>query len=195
VEIYDGDVLIETVTVNQQQDGGQWNVLGTYDFSGHAKVVVVSEDDSCSTSVDAVQFTVVEDLGPVIIDDGEPGTASMGSWHLSGGADPYGSQSLYSRDPGAEYAFESKISGRYEVALWWTSFGSRCSAAPVEIYDNDVLIETVTVNQQQNGGQWNVLGTYDFSGQAKVVVVSEDSSCSTSVDALRYAGHPSPETR
>jgi hypothetical protein len=162
-------------------------VLGTYDFSGHAKVVVVSEDNSCSTSADAAQFTVVEDRGPVIIDDGEPGTSSIGTWIISGGADPYGTQSLYSREAGAEYAFESEVTGRYEVALWWTQYASRCSAVPVEIYDGDVLIETVTVNQQQDGGQWNVLGTYDFSGHAKVVVVSEDNSCSTCADALRYA--------
>jgi DNA/RNA-binding domain of Phe-tRNA-synthetase-like protein len=195
VEIYDGDTLIDTVTVNQLQDGGQWNVLGTYDFSGQAKVVVVSEQSECSTSADAAKFTLVDQqvtvsreqpTVTVTIDDGESGTSSTGSWYRSGGADPYGTQSLYSRVVGAEYRFEASLSGHYEVALWWTQYRSRCSAVPVEIYDGDTLIDTVTVNQLQDGGQWNVLGTYDFSGSASVKVISESGACSTCADAVQY---------
>jgi hypothetical protein len=56
IEIYDGDDLLDTVLVNQRQNGGQFNVLGTYDFSGSATVVVTSETRNCSTCADAVQF-------------------------------------------------------------------------------------------------------------------------------------------
>jgi hypothetical protein len=57
VEVYDGDTLLESVTVDQSQDGGQWNDLGVYDFTGTAKVVLVSASGSCSTSADAVSFS------------------------------------------------------------------------------------------------------------------------------------------
>jgi hypothetical protein len=59
----------------------------------------------------------------------------------------------------------------------------------VEVYDGDHLLETVYVNQQENGGVWNFLGQYEFTGQARVVVVVEDSDCSTSADAIRYSEH------
>ena len=58
---------------------------------------------------------------------------------------------------------------------------------PVEIYDGADLLETVYVNQQEDGGQWNFIGLYDFTGQARVVVVVEESDCSTSVDAIQYS--------
>jgi hypothetical protein len=48
------------------------------------------------------------------------------------------------------------------------------------------LLDTVYVNQQTNGGQWNVLGQYLFSGMARVVVVSKGSR-NTGVDALRFS--------
>ncbi|MGD9189040.1 MAG: hypothetical protein PVI89_12545 [Desulfobacteraceae bacterium] len=122
----------------------------------------------------------------IIIDNGQSGTASIGMWHNSGGADPYGNNSLYSKDNSAEYTYESTLNGSYEVAIWWTPFASRCSAVPVEIFDGDVLLDTVTVDQTQNGGQWNVLGTYDFSGSATVVVISDTDNCSTCADAVQF---------
>ncbi|NNF99968.1 MAG: hypothetical protein HKM93_11365 [Desulfobacteraceae bacterium] len=183
VKIFDGDTLLDTIYVNQQENAGQWNSLGKFRFTGNAKVVIVSEDSGCSTSADAVEINELSDE-PMIIDDGEPGTFSTGQWIRSGGLHPYGSQSVYSKEVGANYRYETKVSGRHEIALWWSKFSSRCSNVPVMIYDGDTLLDTVYVNQQENAGQWNRLGSYRFTGDAKVVVVSEDSSCSTSADAV-----------
>jgi hypothetical protein len=61
VQTFDGDTLLDTVYVNQQTNGDQWNVIGEYDFSGTARVVVVSETDGSegndSTWDDAVRFS------------------------------------------------------------------------------------------------------------------------------------------
>jgi hypothetical protein len=70
--------------------------------------------------------------------------------------------------------------------MWWTEYPSRCTDVPVKIYDGSKLLETVYVNQQQDGGQWNFLGTYEFTNQARVVITCENSNCSTSADAIRY---------
>jgi hypothetical protein len=136
----------------------------------------------------ALMITVRDMSGQseIIVDNGEVGTSSTGSWRVSGGADPYGDRSLYSRTAGATYIFETAISGAYEVSIWWTEWPSRSRNVPVEIYDGNTLIDTVTVNQYENGGQWNVLGTYTFSGTAGVTVVSEDRSHSTCADAVRF---------
>ena len=53
---------------------------------------------------------------------------------------------------------------------------------PVDIYDGSTLIDTVYVNQTANGGKWNSLGTYTFSGTARVVINSQG-GCTTSADA------------
>jgi len=61
---------------------------------------------------------------------------------------------------------------------------------PVDIYDGNVLLDTVTVDQRTLGGQWNVIGQYSFSGTAQVVVRGA-SSGTTCADAVRLAP-PSP---
>ncbi len=274
VDIYDGAALLDTVYVNQQSSGGQWNHLGTYNFSGTAKVVIQSVG-GCTTSADAVRFNEsvllsVEIEGPltvnmnsstdyelrayysngtnslveadvwsenspnadimatgllnagevsideavrisasytegavtsnailditilnvappseVIIDDGDAGTTAVGNWRTSGGLNPYGTQSLFETGVGS-YTFEASVSGPQDVSMWWTEYSNRCSSVQVEIYDGAALLDTVYVNNQVNGGQWNLLGTYNFSGIAKVVIVS-GSGCTTSADAVKFA--------
>jgi hypothetical protein len=186
VEIYDGASLLEVVYVNQKTGGGQWNVLGAYQFSNYPKVVIVSTGYG-STCADAVEFMatapVVEEL--IILDDGDSGASGNGSWSVSKADGAYGTQSLYSRDATATYTFQAQTAGRYEVSLWWTEYPSRSDDAPVEIYDGASLLEVVYVNQKTGGSQWNVLGTYQFSDYPKVVIVSTGSG-STCADAVQY---------
>jgi len=125
----------------------------------------------------------------VIIDNGDAGTSSTGRWYVSMGGNPYGDNSLFSYQAGATYTFEAPVDGSYEVSLWWTERLSRCTSVPVEIYDGHTLLDTIEVNQKANGGQWNVLGTYDFTGTASVVIISEG-RYSTCADAVRFV---SPE--
>jgi hypothetical protein len=128
----------------------------------------------------------------IIVDNDEAGTSSTGTWRTSRGANPYGSGSLYSKDGGATYTFEAAIGGVHEVSLWWTEWPSRSTSVPVEIYDGDMLLDTVLVNQTAQGGRWNVLGTYTFSGTARVTVVSEG-TYSTCADAVKFVGFWNPD--
>ena len=185
VEIYDGDTLLDTVLVNQKAQGGQWNVLGTYFFNDGARVTVVSEG-TYSTCADAVRFNPISTT-EVIVDNGEAGTLSTGTWLTSCGANPYEDNSLYSKSAHATYSFEAAIGGVYEVSLWWTERPSRSTNVPVEIYDGDTLLDTVLVNQKAQGGQWNVLGTYFFNDGTRVTVVSEG-TYSACADAVRFVG-------
>ena len=185
VEIYDGDTLLDTVLVNQTAQGGQWNVLGTYNFAETARVTIVSEGSSHSTCADAVKFNPIATT-ELMVDNGEAGTSSTGSWQVSGGPDPYGNSSLYSKTAGATYSFDAALHGTFEVSLWWTEWKSRSTSVPVEIYDGDTLLDTVLVNQTAQGGQWNVLGTYNFAETAKVTIVSEGRSHSTCADAVKF---------
>ena len=57
VDIYDGNTLLATVEVNQQQAdlAGKWNFLGSYPFSGPVRVILRAQS-TCSTCADAVKF-------------------------------------------------------------------------------------------------------------------------------------------
>jgi chitodextrinase len=128
-----------------------------------------------------------EPLDKIIIDNGDKSTFVTGTWHISSCPNPYGSDSLYSKGQGSRYTFETALEGNYVVALWWTEHPtSRCSGVPVEIYDGNTLLETIEVNQQADGGQWNELGEYSFNGIGRVAVVSEG-GCSTGADAVEFA--------
>jgi hypothetical protein len=120
------------------------------------------------------------------IDNGDPGTSFTGVWRLSTGPDYYGNQSVYSRAAGATYTYQTAANGDHEVSVWWTQLPSRDTSVPVRIYDGNTLLDTVWINQQQDGGQWNYLGTYNFGGTARVVITSETTGFSTCADAVLF---------
>ena len=121
-----------------------------------------------ATVADAVKIAPASDI---IIDNGDVGTSYAGPWRSSSIAGFYGSESLYSTES-ASYSFEASVQVASKVSLWWTAHSSRSTAVSVEIYDGSTKIDTVTVNQQANGGQWNVLGTYSFSDAVEVKIIS-----------------------
>lgn len=121
-----------------------------------------------------------------IIDNEDSGTTAIGTWNVSSGVNPYGINSLYSNTLSSSFAFETMRSGLQEVSLWWTQHTNRNTQVPVEIYNGAQLLDTVLVDQTQNGGTWNVLGTYSFSGQARVVIISNTTAMSACADATRF---------
>jgi len=123
----------------------------------------------------------------VIIDNGGTGTSYTGTWPLSGATDPYGASSLWSRN-GTTYTFSmsGQAAGSYEVFMWWSGYSSRASSVPVAINYTGGTAST-TVNQQQNPGQWNSLGTYYFDGGGSVTITAADGdSSSTCADAVKF---------
>jgi hypothetical protein len=86
----------------------------------------------------------------------------------------------------------------YKVYARWSAGPDRATDAPFTIYYYDVTIqddcypmvistETVRVNQQINGGQWNYLGTYAFAaGTSCYVVLSNDADGNVIADAVGW---------
>jgi PKD repeat protein len=133
----------------------------------------------------------------VIIDNGTAGTSYTGSWSLSGGTTPYGASSLWSRN-GATYTFSmtGQQAGTYEVSMWWSGWSSRPPSVPVAVnYTGGT--KNLTVNQLQNAGQWNSLGTYYFNGTGSVTITAANGdTLSTCADAVqfRYVSSAQPPT-
>jgi PKD repeat protein len=132
--------------------------------------------------------TAAAPTGPqIIIDNGKSGTSYTGTWGVSDGPNPYGTNSLWARD-GATYTWRmsSQPAGVYEVSMWWTQYSSRGNAIPVAIDHASGTAQT-TVNQQINGGKWNVLGQYYFNGSGSVTLTANRSyPTSHCADAVRF---------
>ena len=130
---------------------------------------------SAQTDIFSKSFLIVLLLGllsypaaAVIIDNGQSGTSSTGLWQISGASDPYGSESLWSRDGGTyTWTADSLAPGLYDVQLWWTVWPSRSTAAPIQVTHADGTYNT-TVNQQSGGLTWNSVGQFYFDGTGSV---------------------------
>jgi lysophospholipase L1-like esterase len=186
------DSGVTTVTVNQRVNGGQWNSQGQFYFESGTTydVRVTAQPGPSSTSADAVRFVLVSTNSDptVIIDNRSTKTSSTGTWSVSGAANFYGVDSVYSRDGNTfTWHFTPTQSGTYEVSLWWTQWASRSTTVPVAIED-DTGVTTVTVNQRVNGGQWNPQGQFYFESGTTydVRVTAQPGPSSTSADAVRF---------
>ena len=169
-------------------------LLSTEEVGSDEQVQISVSYTEGSISENAVFNVTIKDfVAPteVIVDNGGPGTSFTGTWVPSSGADYYGSLSVYSiRDASATYTFTADVSGYHVVYLRWTWYSgssNRCSNVQVDIFDGNILLHTIYVDQanQSLGGIWNLLGTYFFNGTARVVIHGQGSGCSTSVDGLQ----------
>ncbi len=192
-EIRDGVTLLGTVNVNQQTNGGTWNLLGAYTFTGGAaSVAVLSAVGSLVTVADAVRFVPLPAPTEVIMDNADPGTSRVGTWSVSTGlpAQRYGANYEW-RNASGSFKFTPNLvpGATYQVYAWWTAASNRRAAVPYEIRDGATLLGTVNVNQQTNGGMWNLLGTFTFTGTPSVTVVSAAGGVSVA-DAVKFTPVP-----
>ena len=161
----------------------------------HTITVSATDNDNLSSAA-TMTLTVLFSTTSMVVDNDDPGTSYTGSWPVSRGTNYYGTPSRYSTSVNGKYSYDVPLTGSYDIYLWWTTRPNRCSAVPVEIYDDTTLLDTVTVNHQTDGGQWNPigLGGYTFTGQAKVSIVSTATGrCSTSADAVKFVSSSTPE--
>lgn len=176
-------------SINQQQNGGRWNEIGEYTMNAgtaYAVSITAPAGTPPSTCADAVKFSEV--TNEIICDNGDAGTSSTGTWRTSGAPNPYGNDSVWSYS-GATYtwSFTPTTTGTYSVSMWWTELSSRSGGVPVSIQHNGPTANT-TINQQQNGGKWNVLGQYSFNAGTTynvTLTAPAGSPPSTCADAIK----------
>ena len=142
---------------------------------------------------DAETITITVESPPVpveeiIIDNGQQQTSFTGAWLLSGGVDPYGADSVWSRN-GATYTwtFLPPASGWYDLSMWWTPYPARCPEIPVRIAHREGTA-TFYINQQENGNLWNTLGRFFFeSGSSyNVTITAGPGENTTCADAVKF---------
>ena len=169
-------------------------VISWIPASGQEGVHDITVQAQNSEGTDTQNFSI-DVSGSIIIDNGDPETSFEGSWGVSGGADPWdpidpSATSLWSRDGDTyTWTFTPLVSGDYEVSMWWTQYSSRSTSIPVSIeYSGGG--DTVPINQQTDGGKWNILRLtpYPFvAGESyDITITSQPGPTSTSADAVKF---------
>ena len=131
------------------------------------------------------QSTNAAAVNSLILDNDEPGTSSTRKWRSWKRDNPYGKDSLHTSRRGATYTYNLDLpsAGEYKVLAWWAGSAKRSTSVPYDITHLGGA-NTVTVNQQENGGQWNQLGiTWYFDNTATITVRSQGNG-TTSADAI-----------
>lgn len=142
----------------------------------------------------------------IIIDNGTSGyVESANDWFDSSYAGSYGTKSranhcLPSGDS-ASWSTTIPTTGTWSIHAWWTAGVGRVTDVKYKIYRGTTLLETKSVNQQVNGGAFNLLGNYAFnSGDTAKVTILDNSSvcgcpvepCTVSADSVKFSmGTPS----
>ncbi|QEX22839.1 hypothetical protein FRZ61_27720 [Hypericibacter adhaerens] len=78
--------------------------------------------------------------------------------------------------------------GEYQLYARWTASSANSGAAQYTVV-HDGGTSLVTVSQKQNGGQWNLLGTWDFTpGAGHQVTLTASSDGNVVADAIKLVG-------
>jgi hypothetical protein len=174
--------------VNQTVGSGKWNSLGSHLFAGEATITVQARGKG-STCADAVRLAPV--AWETILDNGEEGTSSTGSWSRSKGRYRHGRDISRSSEAGSVYTYRVEVprAGEYEVFLWWPAHKKNASSVRIEASPDDAAVHEFTVDQRNNGGRWNSLGIFEASGDLTVAVFSDGDGYACA-DAVRVAQRP-----
>jgi hypothetical protein len=126
-----------------------------------------------------------------IVDNKDAGFSRTGTWSESGASHEYDGSSYYTTQLGATATWTPDLpaTGTYNVYAWWCYWSTRDTNA---LYTVNYAggSDLVRVNQQQDTGQWILLGTYNFdAGTSGNVTVTRDglsTQRSTSADAVMF---------
>lgn len=186
------------VYVNQQTNGGKWNLLGTYSFNSGTSyyVKITAPAYPITTCADAVKIAYAGGSSPpppssgdIIIDNTSSSSSRVGNWQTSGASGYYKTGSVWAAD-GATFTwnFTPSQTGQHSVSMWWAQWSTRGTSIPVDIKHAGGTAR-VYVNQRTNGGKWNVLGTYSFNSGTSyyVKIIAPAYPATTCADAVKIS--------
>lgn len=191
----------QIVYVNQEENGGRWNLIGQISAeAGDTLSVVIGNNADEYVVADAVKFQ----LDDGVIDESEA-ILTGDTWILEAtdrAEERYGEAFYYSAWLGDEmeptatatYKTLAPADGYYAVYGWWTTHENRSTITPYTVICGEQS-QTVRVNQQLSGGQWNFLcGVTAKAGQEISVVIGNNADGYVIADAVRIVPAEAPET-
>ena len=158
---------------------------------------VKSKNQNAKTGVSGdFSFTTTTTVPDIIIDNGQ--ATIVGTWTVgTSSTDKFGSDYRYNTaGTGAEYLKyipNIAVAGNYEVYEWHPQGSNRTSAAKETVTYNGGS-QLFNVDQTGGGGQWNLLGTFNFTagtaGSLKIADNHPDSAQLVMADAVKFVYVP-----
>jgi N-acetylmuramoyl-L-alanine amidase len=129
----------------------------------------------------------------LIVDNSDGVVGVKGKWTSTSTTDGfYGSDYLF-RTPGdgsssVTWPFPNGAAGRYEIFARWSAGPNRATNATYRVNSNAGAAD-VSVNQKNNGGSWQSLGSFDFQpGKGQNIVLTDKADGVVAADAIRFVG-------
>ncbi len=138
----------------------------------------------------------------LILDNPDPQVTFVGDWQTGANAGRYGADYRFAVTTGVgasnvTYRPNIDVPGYYDVYIWYVQGGNRANNAPWTIVHAEGS-ETISVNQQINGGNWFLIGSaHPFLAGTNGYVRLSNAASATVVmaDAVRFlyvGAFPSP---
>jgi len=132
-----------------------------------------------------LDYSMEENSGgeEVVVDNSLP----PAGWISKTSKKDYGADYLYSSgDSGSSIRWTPVLeAGDYEVYAWYVRNRKNSDSVPYTIM-HDSQSDLVSVNQTTGGSNWQLLGTYSFSGASDEYVEVSDSGGGTAADAVKF---------
>lgn len=123
-----------------------------------------------------------------VIDNGEPGTSQTGLWLRSSAPGGFNNESLATPGgSGSKYRWTPQPLPEeyYDVYMWWAASEYRSAEVPIIINHAEGSTE-IYANQQNNGGQWNYLGTWRFTKTTSAWIEISGTNGQACADAVKF---------
>ena len=189
--------VLDSKTIDQRGKGGEWSLLGTYEFQEGKEYSVRVNTGECGDSVntfaDAVKFEykLPENQHSIITLDNKDAEIT-GEWTNSTYRKGYYGEDYLTVASGNEDAFvtytpEIKTAGNYAVYTQLPKGDSDLTADAPYIIEHENGISTEKVNQQGTNAVWSLVGIYEFAkGTNAKVTVKSGKNGYTVADAIRF---------
>ena len=162
-----------TSAVFRSNDGTTWSCYQAFPNEAECWAVATGETDHTLYVGTKNQggggriYRGVFSAEPDIIIDNTSGSFSCSANWSTGtsSTDKYGAnyrfRSTEAVSDAAQWTPNITAAGNWSVYAWWPQGANRSATAPYQVTYNGGTA-TVSVNQQTNGGKWNLLGTWSF---------------------------------
>ena len=189
----DGPIVTYAWDFGDGQTGSGQATSHTYTTPGTYEAILTVTDQDGASDADTTTISV-SNLELVLDNADATGVTLVGDWTVSTsstGGGPFGANYLHdgNADKGTKsvtFTPDVPVSGVYEVYLYWSSNANRATNTPIDVAHVSGTT-TVVVDQQQNGGQFNLLGTFSFdAGTAgSIQIRTDDTDGFVIADAVR----------
>ncbi len=134
----------------------------------------------------------------VILDNGDSGYSENGTWTTGTDAQDYGANYKYrststTSSRYAQWQPTLPVAADYDVYVWYPAGATRPSDVQYTVYSSGGASQVFTIDQKVNGGQWVLLGRFNFpagsttNGRVRVSARSAQGGTSVAADAVKFS--------